>query len=105
MPPAQNEAVAGANHRNRAIVDGREGIVTALVHLGDQAAVLGELLDIDPGAEAASLGAQNDDAHLLIAPKRNDGLGQLRPAGAVERVHRRVVQHDLRNAVFDVELD
>ena len=49
------------------------------------------------------MGAFDPEPQKALATERNDGLGELCPAGAVERIHRRVVQHDLRDALFDAE--
>jgi hypothetical protein len=94
---AETEAVHGGDHRHGAIVDGRERVVAAAVHRRDQAAIARQLFDVDSGAEAAPIGGDHHHAHGLVAAQRAHGLGQVRPAGGRQRVHRRMVQHDLRD--------
>ena len=80
-PAAQAEAVHGGDHRNRAVVDRREGVVAAAVHGGDQAPVARQLLHVDAGAEAAPLRRDHDDAHGV---DRGRARSRLRP-GATSR--------------------
>ncbi|MNJ64761.1 hypothetical protein D3C81_1877990 [compost metagenome] len=47
-----------------------------------------QFLDIDTGAEATALGANDDNAHLGIGPQGVDVLGQGLPLLAVEGVDR-----------------
>ena len=88
-----------------AVVYRRERVVAAAVHLGDERAVAGQLLDVDAGAEAAAAGRDHDHAHEVVAAERLDRLREEVPSGAVERVDRRVVQQDFRDTLFHVGSD
>ncbi|MEI9984266.1 MAG: hypothetical protein WDN69_14295 [Aliidongia sp.] len=61
-----------------------------------------QLLDIDPGAKAAACGSDQYAAHGLVAAGILDQLGQRVPGRGVEGVDRRMVEHDLGDAVGDL---
>ena len=82
---AEHEAVRRGDHGHRAVVDRREGVVAALVDLGDQAAVGGELLDVDPGAEAAPLGGDQHDAHALVLARAGRRARRAAPSPCCRR--------------------
>jgi hypothetical protein len=100
---AENVAVAGRDDGHEAVVDGCEGVPAAGVHLGDEAAVGRELLDVGAGAEALPLGRQDDALHVIVLSQGRDGLGDLVPARAVGRVHRGMVDVRLGDTVFDLD--
>ena len=57
------------------------------------------LLDVDAGVEALALGPQDHDAHTRVVAEASHGVGQLEPSCDGERVDRRIVHHDLGDAV------
>ena len=66
---AEAEAVDRGDHRHRALVDGLEGGVAALVGAdqGVEAGGVLHLLDVDAGVEAVALGAQHDHLGRRVA--------------------------------------
>ena len=97
----EDEAVCRGDDRNRTVVDCGKGLVAAVVHRGDHTAVFGELFDVDAGAEAASLGVDQDHVGVVAHADPGDFCGEADPAGAVEGVDRGVVEKNLGNSVFD----
>ena len=96
-------AVHRGDHRYLAVVDRCERLPTALADLHERLIrrVGSELFDVDTDLESAELRVCRDDhdVHVWIAPVPADGLGELRPAGDGERIHRRVVDDDLGDVV------
>ena len=93
---AQAEALHGGDDRHLAVVDGGEGGGAAAVDPDQRLVALGvDLLDVDPGAEAAPLGPQ--DHHPIVGhPTGGDErVGQGEPARHIQRVHRRMVDDHL----------
>ncbi|MOA05736.1 hypothetical protein D3C78_1253460 [compost metagenome] len=101
---AEDEAMHGDDHRFGIAVDGLEAVVVALVHRDYQVAVGGQFLDVHAGAEAASLGSDEDDIHLGRFTQSLQLSGDGRPALAVEGIHRRMVEDHLGDAVVDAHL-
>ncbi|MNO87585.1 hypothetical protein D3C76_790080 [compost metagenome] len=96
---AEHEAVHRDDHRHRATMHGLEGFVVAAVDRDDALRMLVQLLDIDAGAEAATLGADDDDPRLRIGAQGVDAVGQGLPLDAVEGVDRRLVDHEFDDAI------
>ena len=95
-PSPQAEAVHGGDDRHLAVVDGGEGGEAPPVDADQRLVPLGlDLLDVDPGAEAAALGPQDDHPVVGDPAGGEHGVGQGEPAGHVERVDRRVVDDHL----------
>ena len=94
---AQAEAVHGGDDRDLALVDSSERGEAAAVGAdqGGEPRIGLDLLDVDAGVEAAALGAEHDRADLLIGPGSPERVGEREPARHRQRVHRRVVDHDL----------
>src|SRR5438132_334611 len=53
------------------------------------------------GTEAAPVAAQHDDAHRAVAAKCVEFRRERMPAGAIERIHRRLVDHQFGYTVGD----
>ena len=104
---AEAEAVHRGDHRHLALVDRGEGGKTAAVRAEQSLEAGGplHLLDVHAGVESAALGAQDHDPHVRILAERAHDFGQSEPALYVESVYRRMVDHDLRDAVLDFVSD
>nr|BFE78655.1 hypothetical protein GCM10020093_012560 [Planobispora longispora] len=98
---AQAEPVHGRDHRDLALVDGRERGVAAPVRPHQRLEPGGglHLLDVHPGVEAPALRAQHHDAGLRIAPGLPYGPRQVEPALDGQRVDRGHVRDDFGDAV------
>src|SRR5262245_13861234 len=57
------------------------------------------LLDVHAGVEALPFGPQDHDAHARVVAESPNQVGELEPSGDRERVDRRIVHHDLGDAV------
>ena len=80
---------------------GLEGLVVATIDLDDQLRMLVKLLDVDPGAEAAAFGADDNDAGLQVGAQGIDGVGQGLPLVTVERIDRRLVDDQFGHAIVE----
>ncbi len=110
-PDAASEAVAvhRRDDRDLTVVDRRERLVAAPVH-PDEALLRGigrELLDVDAHLERTELRVRghDHDADVGIPAGVPDRVGELEPTRDRECVHRRVVDHDLRDMVAHLEPD
>ena len=91
---ADDEAVHGRDHRDFRRTHGAEAQVVPAVQLDDPLRVLLHLLDIDAGAEAAALAAEQQAVMRGIATHALDDAGELVPARAVECVDGRMIEDD-----------
>ncbi len=88
------------DHRLRIAVHRAEGGVVAGVDLNDPLRMRRQLLDIDARAKAAPGAAQHDHVHAVVAAERVDRLGERLPAARVQRIDRRLLDHQLADAAF-----
>ena len=101
-------AVHRRDHRHRAVVHRGERGEATLVRADQGVEALGvlHLLDVDAGVEAASLGAQHDNAYRAVRAQLLEHARQLEPAGDRQRIDRRRVDHQLGDApLVDVRRD
>ena len=98
---AEAEALHRGDDRHRAVVDRGERRVAAAVGADQRVVALAalHLLDVHAGVEAAALGAQHDDVRVRVAAGVEQRVGQVEPALHRQRVDRRVVDGDDRDAV------
>ena len=96
---AETEAVHGGDDRHGALVDGGKGGEAALVGADQGVEALGglHLLDVDAGVEPASLGPEHHDTHRPVGSEVGEGAGEVEPTLDGQRVHRGVVDDDLRD--------
>ena len=97
---AQAVAVHPRDHRHRAVVEVAEGVVAAAVRVDDQCAVLGQLLHVDAALEPAPVRTHHQDTHALVLAEAADLTREVGPALGGERVHRRIVDHQLGDTVL-----
>ncbi|MNZ81746.1 hypothetical protein D3C78_1004240 [compost metagenome] len=81
------------DHRHRVAVHGLEGGVVTGVDRDNPLGVRIEFLDVDPRAEAAPFGANDDHTDFRVSPQRLDVISQSLPLLAVQGVDRRVGDH------------
>ncbi len=89
----------GHDHRLRVAVHRTERLVITGVDGDDPFRESGQFLDVDTGAETASLAAQHDDTYFRVCAQGIKFRCQRMPAGAIERVYRRFVDHQFGDAV------
>ena len=71
-------AVHGGNHRDGAIVDGREGVVAASIHIDDLGSVLGQLLDVDSGLKPLAFRPDHQAVDIVSFAEFFDGSSRTR---------------------------
>src|SRR5260221_864841 len=98
---AEHVSMRRGDHWFLRTMDCPKRLVIAGVDLDDALGMLCQLLDVDPGAESAPLGANDDDADRLVGRQPVDVPRQGPPAGAVQGVHRRPLDPQLSHAILD----
>ena len=81
-----------------------EGVVVTLIDRHDHVGISTQFLDIDARTKTLALGADDNDAHLRIAAKSFDLLGDRRPFLAVEGVNRRLVKTKVSDVAIEGHL-
>jgi len=77
----------------------------AVIELDDALGMGLHLLDVDAAAKAFAFSADQHAAHVRAHAERRDKIGQLIPAGAVERVDRGMIDHDLGDTIANLCAD
>src|SRR5262249_7067568 len=98
---AEAEPVNRCDYGDLALVDRGKGGRAPAAHLDQSGEVLAgpELLDVDAGIEAATLGAENNRPHGRIVAESAHRPGEQEPASCRQRVHWRMIHHALGDSV------
>ena len=95
----------GRDHRDGAIIDVPKRLVAATVHLQDLVAIFRKFFDVDARLKPLAFGANDYAVDIRVLAKLLHAIRELKPRFASERVHGRVVDHHLANAVVDLDVD